>query len=504
MSKRRAAPQSPVNLVARRRAALAASTRARPALAEAVQRMREGDGAGAAKALAELDDPRARHLATGLLERLGARLGVAPEAIRAVGLALVRDLKSGAVDELSSVGFLWDEGWSAEVLGLVHPKRLSEERQGGYAAGRLLAVVKVACDAGDLDTAAQRAGAIDAYHKDTRALALCALGAASSGKTRDGYLLDAVKAAKGDSMIENGGEESSALGRVVEQLAALVPADHPAAEAACKALLALGKKRVKNDVRSYGLARAASAAARTGDRAWLARAGALIEAVHTGQLTWAPLLLTALAHRAAGQKKAEAAALARIPDAAWLGEARVRALYPERAALLTQHWERSPSPFGDIALIRAAGGDASDRIEAAIEEKREWSGGLESAYAELVSIDAEIAARVLGEVDEPETAHHEAADSLEMDGRIDEARAHFVKALDLGLRGAMIAQHERILADRALRERVEARVKDEPDLDDRAAAMSDVAELWWRDGEIERAIACIGLLAIAPPGEKEG
>ena len=54
----------------------------------------------------------------------------------------------------------------------------------------------------------------------------------------------------------------------------------------------------------------------------------------------------------------------------------------------------------------------------------------------------------------------------------------------------------------ALRERVEARVKDEPDLDDRAAAMSDLAELWWRDGEIERAVACIGLLAIAPSGDE--
>ena len=42
----------------------------------------------------------------------------------------------------------------------------------------------------------------------------------------------------------------------------------------------------------------------------------------------------------------------------------------------------------------------------------------------------------------------------------------------------------------------------EPDLDDRAAAMSDLAELWWRDGEIERAVACIGLLAIAPSGDE--
>lgn len=505
-----------MDLAARAAACLAVAAEpagSSPAWAEAVRRVRAGDGAGAAAALAPLDD-RARSVTTAMLERLAVREGKPDEVVRAVGKALA-NLQPKALS-FRVTGWLWDRGWRDDVAGRVGPERLAgAEPHGHDAARQLLDGVRAACAKGDLREARDLARRIDPYHKERAGVAWCLLAAASPPHEQDDLWDAAVKAAKRPPMIQHGAEESEALAEVVGHLATHVAADHPAVENAWKALLKLGKTYAPKDARSTGLARAAAHAARRGDAAWLARAEALLGSIHSDHSTWTPLVWIALGRRRLGDGAAEQAALARIAARAWTDAPEVRALYPDRVELLADHWSATRGAFDEVRLIRAAGGDVSAKLDAAISGGCHYHRGAEGTFGQLVELAHAEAPRAPWTTDPrgplEARAHAVLVEKVKDRGlafamaalhlaRTDlaTARGWLGLALDAGLKGRDLIQAPALHDDPALFERVELAAAADPDLDDRSAVLTDLAELALRRGDVERALGLVGRVTGGP------
>lgn len=514
-----------VDLAARTTACLAAAARPRGPSTQwidAIRRVQDGDGVGAGEALQPLDDG-ARVVCTEMLERLAVRLGLSDAAVQAIGAPLTRDLKPKALT-FDATGWMWNRGWTDEVTAHVGADRLKGNSPHGHdAARKLLDAVKAACARGDQPGAEALAAAIDPYHKDTRSRAWCAVAAwLPPGSEADERWTRAVKDARRSPMIQDGAEESEALADVVESLALRLPAEHPAVVAAVGALRQLGKTRAPRDARGTGICRAATHLARraaaAGERAtpWIEHAEALLRCnIDGGGAAWSAFALLALAHRARGDAEAEQASLSRITDAVFHGVPEVRAMYPERTERLVRHWNVGATAFGEVGLIRDAGGDASGRLEAAIRSACIYKWGAERAYGQLIAIaHAEsprapwlerprgpIEARALDllttEVEDRADALADAAHSLLWVDE-DAARAWYRAALDAGFHGRWLVRDARWVQEPNVRDRVEAIALAEADVSDRSCALTDLADVWLRQGDVARALTCIGHLTAGP------
>jgi hypothetical protein len=448
--------------MARAALAFASTPRHDERLGVAISAIEAGRVDDAEDAIATLDAAE-RRVATQFLERLALRRGLPADAIAR--------LAEHAPDTDAGTGFAWAEGHGV--------------RRSGVAA------VRQACAAGRFDDAVAAAGTIGRLDKQARALALAVIGVATGDASR---LSAAVSAATVPPQIQDGGEESEALGGVVAELAAGgVAADHPAVAAAVKALRRLGKTYKRKDVRSYGLrtagVAAAARAARDRDDAWLAHAEALIPSIHTSTLVWPVQLEVALAHRAAGRSVEEAAALQLLPDAAWVDPA-ARGLYPDRADALRAYWAEA-TPVGAARLLAAAGADVGSRIDAAIAYADGWYHGLEKLYGDLLLFAPDRAAEVLERARDRPLAMALAAARLHPAPR---ARELLAAAVDAGHApdGLDVLQAHPDLLRRA-----------EPlaaaDAGKRRWLLTDYAEAWIRLDRWDDAARCIQLAIAAPP-----
>lgn len=520
---------STVDVVARAAACLEAAARPRgPSSAwdDAVRRVNAGDAAGAVLALAALDE-RARAVAALALQRLAVARGLPDSAIRAIGGPL--QAKNVAGVGRDAVGWSWGRAWDAEVLPHLDVAALKGAAPSGYLAARQLqAAAERAVAAGDLAGAERLAEAIDAHHKVARAHAWCAIAAATPGVGAADLAWErAIKAAKQPPMIQDGGEEAEALASVVTALVDQRPPHHAAVAAAIAALLQLGKKRAPKDVRSNGICLAAAACARRASRdsthaeAWMAHAEALLGSqIDDGRPVWAARILLAAAARARGSAAGEHRQLKAIGDPLFRDVREVRALFPERAERLHRHWASGASAFAEVALIREAGGDATKWLDAAVKSACVFAGGEERAFGELIAIawaeaprppwsDAPrgpVETRAHALLQRPKTDRAAAFGAAALRLLVvdeDAARAWYVAALDAGWSGRWIASDVRWLRDRALRERVAALAAAQADLDDRAWALTDLAEAWWADGEIDQALGVVGLVTAGPATDAE-
>ncbi len=233
-----------------------------------------GDGAAAARVLGELGE-RERFAATVLL-------GVAfPEVRTATALAFDAAVPpgTGVVDWQMTCEYDLVERWAIacddvapETLG-----RLLGRAYYGSGNRALLAVIRDRLRRARIDEAVRLHATMHEMGKDDRGAARAAIGRATND---DAHLLAAIREAEQPPMIQSGGEETEALGAVLDELVGLA-ADHPAVVTCVQRLLHWGKTYAEKDARSWGVARGAQACVRGG---WLDHARALAEVVWNEQL----------------------------------------------------------------------------------------------------------------------------------------------------------------------------------------------------------------------------
>ncbi len=483
--------------IARCEAALAASGQRAPSphLAEAIAHLRGGEVAPASAAVAPLAD-EVLLLSTMYLERLAVHLGLEQAQIVALGAPVAERLAPEALDTFGFVDRAWMAGWSDAVEGLLPPERVGERAGLGIACVALGKAAREACARGDLEQALALAESIRPHHKAQRGVALAEVGVRLPEPRGGALLLTAVKTAGASPMIQEGGEEASALGAVVKVMAEQgVAADHPAVEAAFKALLRLGRKRARKDGRSFGLRDAGVAAARAasrGEAAWLDRASALVPSIWSDRLAWPVTLWSAVALRALDRKAEGDALFAELPDEAFPSAA-LKGLYPAQPEALEALWEGGSRPLDVARALVAAGEDPSAALDEAEVEAGRWYRGRHTLYVALRGIDEARAAACLQSMDPAE--------------RLD-ARAIVASAVELeaviaeGWLPSRVGLYLPRLA-RAQLDVLEGRMDRLADTHDRLLGLSGIAEGHLRAGDWARAAQTLALAASAAPIDAE-
>ncbi|HJL30416.1 MAG TPA: hypothetical protein RMI62_15165, partial [Polyangiaceae bacterium LLY-WYZ-15_(1-7)] len=240
------------------RARFAESPSAR-ALEAAIGAARAGEGEAVAEALAPLGEPERLFATVALGALFPAAAGAPARALEdALAASTMRLDWSRLVEQPLMRAFaeaLVDAGELALAKALVGRAWYG---QAGFVLERLVAR---ALEAGDATDARALFEGISDMAKADRAAARARMGLAA-GPDGEADLHAAVAHAHAEPIIENGGEEVEALARLLEVLAPLPP-EHPAVEAAVRAIGALVDRFLaQKDQRSHGTGLAAEACAR--------------------------------------------------------------------------------------------------------------------------------------------------------------------------------------------------------------------------------------------------
>lgn len=242
-------------------------------LARAREQLLEGDGVAASATLDALDAP-ARLFATLVLSREASACTVSPEAqeplFRALDAHAPTDPKANALgDGLDSSLFVaWHHASGAFPIERVVTV-LRHARLGG--AGLALDAVRRALANGQVDDARALAELIPASKKAWRTEALARIAVAGPEKARSKALVSLVRASA-KKKVSEGGEETDALGAVLEAIAAAgLPVSELAVELVRSALLQLTDLPTTRQRTDWGVLRAIGAcASRVEDPAWRA------------------------------------------------------------------------------------------------------------------------------------------------------------------------------------------------------------------------------------------
>ncbi|MAT24130.1 MAG: hypothetical protein CMN29_04040 [Sandaracinus sp.] len=273
------APMDAVDSLRTLRARFAESPSAR-ALEAAIGAARAGEGEAVAEALAPLGEPERLFATVALGALFPAAAGAPARALEdALAASTMRLDWSRLVEQPLMRAFaeaLVDAGELALAKALVGRAWYG---QAGFVLERLVAR---ALEAGDATDARALFEGISDMAKADRAAARARMGLAA-GPDGEADLHAAVAHAHAEPIIENGGEEVEALARLLEVLAPLPP-EHPAVEAAVRAIGALVDRFLaQKDQRSHGTGLAAEAcarAARPDAPGWLDHARALARITH--------------------------------------------------------------------------------------------------------------------------------------------------------------------------------------------------------------------------------